>query len=98
MNEFVSYEEAEMLAQLYGFRRKCTHYYKVGEQELKEHTFPMDFNTAQKCWAGMEWKYGMYSAPTKSEAIQYLMDSIDAQRRHYEKIEKINLELLKDKK
>ena len=84
MNEFVSYEEAEMLARMYGFRKKCTHYYKLGDKEIKEHTEPMDFNSAQKVWAGMDWKFGMFSAPTKSEAILWLMDKLDAQRRYYE--------------
>ena len=86
MDDIVSYEEAEMLAQLFDYRGKCTHYYKVGDKEVKEHTEPMNFNTAQRVWAGMEWKYGMYSAPTKSEAILWLMDKLDAQRRYYEKV------------
>ena len=89
-DNIVSYEEAEMLAKLYDFRGKCTHYYKVGNKEVKEHTEPMNFNS-NKCWAGMEWKYSMYSAPTKSEAILWLMDRLDAQRRYYEnEIDKLN--------
>lgn len=85
MDDIVSYEEAEMLAKLYDFRGKCTHYYEVGDKEVKEHTEPMNFNS-NRCWAGMEWKYSMYSAPTKSEAILWLMDRLDAQRRYYEKL------------
>ena len=86
MDDIVSYEEAEMLAKLYGFKKKCTHYYNVGVKEVKEHAEPMDFNTAQRIWAGMDWKYGLYSAPTKSEAILWLMDRLDAQRRYYEEL------------
>ena len=90
MDDIVSYEEAEMLAVAYDFRKKCTHYYRVGDKEVKEHTEPMNFNS-NKCWAGMQWKYSMYSAPTKSEAILYLMDALDAQRRFYEnEIDKLN--------
>ena len=86
MHDIVSYEEAEMLAKLFDYRGKCTHYYNLDDKEVKEHTQPMDFNTSKKCWAGMDWKYGMYSAPTKSEAILWLMDKLDFLMKHYGEI------------
>lgn len=86
MDDIVSYEEAEMLAKLFDYRGKCTHYYNLDDKEVKEYTEPMDFNTSKKCWAGMEWTYGMYSAPTKSEAILWLMDKLDFLMKYYGEI------------
>ena len=46
-----------------------------------EDTIP---KRSQRVWNGMGWTYQWYLAPTKDEAMLFLMDALDSQRRYYE--------------
>ena len=89
VRDIVSFEQAEMLADVYGFSYvhkglgKPHHVYDPKTKELKEveNTIP---NRSQRVWNGMGWTYQWYLAPTKDEAMLFLMDSLDSQRRYYE--------------
>lgn len=88
-DNIVSFEQAEILADVYGFSYvrkglgKPHHVYDPKTKELKEveNTIP---KRSQRVWNGMGWTYHWYLAPTKDEAMLFLMDALDSQRRYYE--------------
>ena len=88
-DNIVSFEQAEILADVYGFSYvhkglgKPHHVYDTKTKELKEveDTIP---KRSQRVWNGMGWTYQWYLAPTKDEAMLFLMDALDSQRRYYE--------------
>lgn len=76
MNEqdkYVTFEQAEMLAKEFQYKVKCKHCYDANTKEfLESHE---EFNHNHPTWAGVNgWKYARYSAPTKDDAIRFLMD------------------------
>ena len=89
ISEVVSFEQAEMLADVYDFSYthkglgKPHHIYDPKTKELKEveNTIP---KRSPRVWNGMGWTYQWYLAPTKDEAMLFLMDALDSQRRYYE--------------
>ena len=88
-DNIVSFEQAEILADVYGFSYvhkglgKPHHVYDPKTKELKEveNAIP---KRSQRVWNGMGWTYQWYLAPTKDEAMLFLMDALDSQRRYYE--------------
>lgn len=77
--DFVSFEQAEMLAQLFNYRENCKCCYIVNTREFVESEKPVNHNFS-RTWTGRGWHYTHYSAPTKDEAIEFLMNF------NYEKI------------
>lgn len=79
MNEqdkYVTFEQAETLAREYGFKEPCKTCYDAKTKEFLESQEPFDHNHTAT-WMGIEgWKYARYSAPTKDDAILYLMTRI----------------------
>ena len=72
--ELVTFEQAEMLAKTFGYRGKSKHCYITDSKELLESNEPMNHNLARS-WAGVDgWHYARYTAPTKDEAINYLIE------------------------
>ena len=88
-DNIVSFEQAEMLADVYGFSYaykglgKPHHVYDPKTKELKKIKDIIP-NRSPRIWNGMGWTYQWYLAPTKDEAMLFLMDALDSQRRYYE--------------
>lgn len=76
-NEYVTFEQAAMLAHILNYRVKTDCAYDVETKQL--YKFPEKYNFNQnKSWQGVYgWKYRLYAAPKKDDVIIYLMDKID---------------------
>lgn len=72
-NERVTFEQAEALAEIYQYNGKHRHCYSVDDKTIHNSHEKINHNI-NKIWTGRGWKYFQYSAPTKDEAIIYLMD------------------------
>ena len=84
-NSIVPFETALMLAEEYDFRyqgdNKPHHIYDAKTQELKDVSNICVPKRSPKIWAGiMRWQYQWYLAPTRDEAIEFLMGCVDAAR------------------
>lgn len=79
MEEYVTFEQAEILAKEFGYKEGCNTCYDAKTKEfLESHE---KFNHNHPTWAGVYgWKYARYSAPTKDEAILYLMLTVEDMR------------------
>ena len=87
----VNFEQAEALAELYCYNGKHHHCYDVEDHHMHESQDKIDHNRNKVC-TGRGWKYFHYSAPTKDEAIMYLMDLCSHLER---KCEEYNEKLIK---
>ena len=75
-DKYVTFEQAETLAKEYGYKEPCKTCYDVKSKELLECQEPFNHNHS-KTWMGIYgWKYAKYSAPTKDDAILWLMTTI----------------------
>ena len=88
VRDIVSFEQAEMLADVYGFcytnKGNPHHVYNPDTKELIDMSGSEISKRSPRIWNGMGWTYQYYLAPTKDEAMLFLMDSLDSQRRYYE--------------
>lgn len=91
MDNIVSFEQAMMLAEIYDFYytnqsgKRPHHIYDPKTEELKEAD-EYTGSRSPKVWTGMGWKYQYYLAPTKDEAIEFLMETIDNLEKYIENI------------
>lgn len=75
--DYVTFEQAEMLALFFNYDGETDTAYSVDTKELFTTNIKHSFNR-QKMWGGIYgWKYSAYSAPTKDEAIEWLMNKLD---------------------
>lgn len=74
---YVTFEQAEMLALFFNYDKETNTAYRVDTKELFNTSIKCSFNR-QKMWGGIYgWQYSAYSAPTKDEAIEWLMNKLD---------------------
>lgn len=73
-DNLVTFEQAEMLARNFDFRSKCEHAYDADSGSLLTTTLGCINHNHTKSWTGTDWRYARYSAPTKDEAIDYLLE------------------------
>lgn len=91
MNEIVSFEQAMMLAELYDFHytnqsgKRPHHVYDPKTEELRDADKYASLSSP-KVWNGRGWTYQWYLAPTKDEAIEFLMETIDNLDKYIENI------------
>ena len=87
VRDIVSFEQSEMLADVYDFRYthgSTHHVYDPKTKELIDVAGSEVSKRSPRTWNGMGWTYQYYLAPTKDEAMSFLMDALDSQRRYYE--------------
>ena len=90
MEERVNFEQAEALAELYCYNGKHHHCYDVKDHHMHESQDKIDHKDLRNISEYEE--YFHYSAPTKDEAIMYLMDLCSHLER---KCEEYNEKLIK---
>lgn len=89
MSDIVSFEQAMLLAELYDFRytnqsgKRPHHVYDPKTEELRDAD-KYDSLSSPKVWNGKGWSYLWYLAPTKDEAIEFLMGNIDTLNKYIE--------------
>lgn len=73
---FVTFEQAEMLCKKFKYSKPSKFAYDIETKKLM--MFPSEFNHNQnKTWQVTNgWKYYNYSAPTNSEAIEFLIEEL----------------------
>ena len=73
---FVTFEQAEMLCKKFKYSKLSKFAYNVDTKKLM--MFSYEFNHNQnKTWQGINgWKYYYYNAPTKNEAIEFLIEEL----------------------
>ena len=89
INNIVSFEQAMILAEIYDFRytnrsgKRPHHIYDSTTKELRDADKYTSLSSP-RVWNGMGWTYQWYLAPTKDEAIEFLMEIIDNLNKYIE--------------
>ena len=77
VDEIVSFDEAKKLAEDYGYSENVKYCYIIGDKNVLEEC-ERQMNANAKTWTGRSFTHQTYSAPTRKDALAFMMRIADS--------------------